>query len=91
MPKSGEQDDQTAPMLVAASIATTASGTFGRKPTTRSPATTPAARSPDAIRATSDSSLRRVSERRRAGSACARSSQAMRAGPSSWKCSRFSA
>ena len=42
-PKSGEQDDQTAPTLAAASIAMTVSGMFGRKPATRSPARTPCA------------------------------------------------
>ena len=37
MPKSGEQDDQVAPRLVAASIAIIVSGIFGIKPTTLSP------------------------------------------------------
>ena len=46
MPKSGEQDDQTPPKLVVASIATTVSMTLGIKPATRSPG-----RTPDAIRA----------------------------------------
>jgi hypothetical protein len=36
-PKSGEQDDQMAPILVAASMAIMVSGMLGMKPTTRSP------------------------------------------------------
>ena len=35
VPKSGEHELHTAPMELVASMATTASGTFGRKPTTR--------------------------------------------------------
>ncbi len=53
MPKSGEHDDQIAPMLVAASIAMIDSGTFGIKPPTRSPHATPAARKAAASRDTS--------------------------------------
>ena len=37
MPKSGEQEDQVAPMLAAASMAIMDSGMFGMKPATRSP------------------------------------------------------
>ena len=40
-PKSGEQDDQIAPRLAAASRPTTASGTFGSRAATRSPRPTP--------------------------------------------------
>ena len=42
MPKSGEQEDQVAPRLVAASMAMIDSGMLGMKPTTRSPGTMPA-------------------------------------------------
>ena len=52
-PKSGEQLDQIAPRLVAASIATTASGMLGRKPATRSPRVTPSDRKAAASPATS--------------------------------------
>ena len=45
MPKSGEHDDQMAPMLVVASIATTVSRILGMKPATRSPVVTPSERS----------------------------------------------
>ena len=41
----------------AASIAITVSGMFGRKPATRSPGSTPAARKPSAMRATSRAQL----------------------------------
>ena len=44
-PKSGEQLDQMAPMLVVASIAMTACGMFGRQDATRSPGRTPSSRS----------------------------------------------
>ena len=43
MPKSGEHEDQIAPRLAVASMATTVSGTFGMKPATRSPLPTPSA------------------------------------------------
>ena len=52
-PKSGEQDDQTAPMLVVASIAITVSAKLGMKPATRSSFRTPACRSAAASRAVS--------------------------------------
>jgi hypothetical protein len=51
-PKSGEHDDQMAPMLAVASRPMTASGTFGSRAATRSPRRTPRARSPRATRAT---------------------------------------
>ena len=57
VPKSGEQEDQIAPRLVAASIATTASGRFGRKPATRSPGPMPQAASACASRETSRGEL----------------------------------
>ena len=53
MPKSGEQEDHTAPMLVAASMAMIVWGIFGMNPTTRSPGRTPMARRAEAIRAVS--------------------------------------
>jgi hypothetical protein len=43
MPKSGEHEDQIAPRLVVASIATTVSGMLGMNPATRSPFPTPSA------------------------------------------------
>jgi hypothetical protein len=52
LPKSGEHDDHTAPMLAVASAATTVSGRFGNQPATRSPRPTPSARRPDATLAT---------------------------------------
>jgi hypothetical protein len=52
-PKSGEQLDQIAPRLVVANMAITASEQFGKKPTTRSPGTTPAEWSDEAQAATS--------------------------------------
>ncbi len=52
MPKSGEQEDQTAPMLVAASMPMTASGRLGMNPATRSPAVTPDLRRASAMPAT---------------------------------------
>lgn len=51
-PKSGEQEDQMAPMLVAASMATTVSIMLGMKPATRSPTVTPISRRDLASRAT---------------------------------------
>ena len=53
MPKSGEQEDQTAPMLVAASMAMMLSGILGTKPTTRSPFFMPSFLNEDAVFATS--------------------------------------
>ena len=49
-PKSGEQEDQTAPRLVVASMPMTASGPFGRNAATRSPGPTPRRRRPAAAR-----------------------------------------
>ena len=56
MPKSGEQEVNVAPRLVAASIAITVSGRFGRKAATTSPGPTPSRASPVAMRATSERS-----------------------------------
>ncbi len=44
-PKSGEHDDQTAPIAAVDNVAMTASGTFATTPHTRSPGPTPALRS----------------------------------------------
>ena len=55
-PKSGEHDDQIAPMLAVASRPMTASGTFGSSAATRSPRRTPSERRPRATRATSAAS-----------------------------------
>ena len=63
-PKSGEHADHTAPRLVAASMAIIASGMLGRKPATRSPATTPADLNPSAVRATSSFSCQKLICRR---------------------------
>ena len=52
-PKSGEHEDQMAPMLAAASRPMIACGPFGSRPTTRSPWFTPSSRSAPATRATS--------------------------------------
>ena len=55
---SGEQTDHTAPTLAHARNATIVCGTFGRIATTRSPGTTPSARSDAASDATLRSSSR---------------------------------
>ena len=55
-PKSGEHEDQMAPMLAVASSAMIACGPFGSSPATRSPRLTPSSRRPVATRATSAAS-----------------------------------
>ena len=55
-PKSGEHDDQIAPMLAVASSPMIASGTLGRNAATRSPWLTPSARNAPRTRPTSAAS-----------------------------------
>ena len=55
-PKSGEHEDQMAPILAVASSVMTACGPFGSSPATRSPRVTPSSRRPVATRATSAAS-----------------------------------
>ncbi len=64
---SGEQTDHTAPTLAHARNATIVCGTFGRIATTRSPGTTPSARSDAASDATWRSSSRHETSPQRAG------------------------
>ena len=87
MPKSGEQDDHTAPIEAAASTPTMLSGILGMMAATRSPTLTPASRSACAARATSVASSRQLMRRLTLSSP-----QNTRASPSLSLClSRFSA
>jgi hypothetical protein len=83
-PKSGEHDDQTAPIDAAPSAAMTASAVFGTMPATRSPSLTPACESAAAALPTSARSSPNDSRRLRP-----RSVVAMIAGAWSGPPSRF--
>jgi len=86
VPKSGEQDDHSAPRLAAASAAITVSGMFGSTAQTRSPGPTPQARSAPAKLATASWSS--AQETRRSAPCSLRNSIA---GLASRRRSRFSA
>ena len=86
MPKSGDDDDQMAPMDAAASMPITVSGRLGMKAATRSPFLTPSRFNPSAILCVSSYNSLKVN--------CLEipvSPRKIMAGWSSRRCSRFPA
>ena len=63
-PKSGEQEEKTAPSAAVAAMTATDSGMFGRKAATRSPSSIPAAASACEMREASSRSRSRGQTRR---------------------------